>query len=379
MTALEYGFGGYDIVNSLKEFLLRDVGNENESGRAAFILRVASLGLSVYYAVFTVLLFIFGQFHPAILPFLCSLLMILILNYTYHRRTSLSLKMFYVSVTVWIILAVYFFGWDCGIQHLAFVLLLFIFTTSYISMKKKSLYGLLVYALRMGLYYFTLSAAPKFPLEAHEIDILQILDTTMVYLLLILIMSVFADDTLRAEGKLAKANKKLNMLADTDPLTKLPNRRYVLRHIEECVSDSENPLCPTIAIGDIDFFKKVNDTYGHDAGDRVLEVLSELFRDTMEPYGVCARWGGEEFLFFFEHLNLDNASLVLSELLYKIRVTSIPFGEEQLHVTLTFGIEDAMLSAKTPEELKKQIEEVIRIADEKLYMGKQRGRNQIVM
>ncbi len=366
-------------MNSFKELLLRNAGNENESGRTAYILRVASLGLCFYYAIFGIILLIFRQIYPSILPFWCSVSMLLIIKHTYQRHTNHSLQAFYLVVTLWIILAVVFFGWDCGIQHLAFVLLLFIFTTSYMSMKVKSLCALLVYALRMGLYYYTLSATPKFPLSSRANSILQFLDTTMVYLLLILIMSVFANDTLRAEGKLAKANKKLNMLADTDPLTKLPNRRFILRHIEECVNDSSNPLCPTIAIGDIDFFKKVNDTYGHDAGDRVLEILSDQFRKTMEPYGVCARWGGEEFLFFFEHLNLDNANIVLAELLGKIRVTSIPFGNEQIHVTLTFGVEDAMLVGKTPEDLKKEIDEVIRIADEKLYMGKQRGRNQIVI
>ncbi len=365
-------------MNTLKELLLRDVGNESESGRTAYILRAASLGLCFYYALFGIFLLFQKQIYPSILPFACSLSMILIFRQTYRRRTTRSLQMFYFSVSLWIIVAVVFFGWDCGIQHLAFVLLLFIFTTNYMSLTYKAVCSLLVYALRMGLYFYTLAASPKFPLSIQTNNILQFLDTTMVYLLLILIMSVFANDTLRAEGKLAKANKKLNLLADTDPLTKLPNRRYILRHIEERVSDSQNPLCPTIAIGDIDFFKKVNDTYGHEAGDRVLEVLSELFQQTMEPYGVCARWGGEEFLFFFEHLNLDNASIVLSELLYKIRVTVIPFGDQQIKVTLTFGVEDALLYGNTPDELKKEIDEVIRAADEKLYMGKQRGRNQIV-
>lgn len=369
---------GDTAVSALKDFILRDTGDENESGRTAFILRCTSLGLVVYYALFGVILLMFGHLKSSIFPFICCASVGILLQRTYHRHTRQALGMFYCIVTVWIILAVIFFGWDCGIQHLTFVLLLLIFTTTYMLMKIKALCGLLVYVLRLGLYFYMLYSHPIFPPGTKLNTTLQFLNTTTVYLLMILVMSVFASDTLRAEGKLAKANKKLHNLADTDPLTKLPNRRYILRHIGECARDSQNPLCPTIAIGDIDFFKKVNDTYGHEAGDRVLEVLSELFRQTMEPYGVCARWGGEEFLFFFEHLNLDNANLVLQNLLNKIRATVIPFGDEQIKVTLTFGLEDALLNGKTAEELTKEIDDVIKVADEKLYMGKQAGRNQIV-
>ena len=366
-------------VDKIKELLLRDAGGENESGRAVYILRTATLGQSLFFVLFTIaLLTAASQKLTALLPAICCALALLVFRYTFLRQTQRALAMFYVITIAWIILGVIFFGWDCGTQHMAFVLLLFVFTTSYLPSRVKILLGFLVYGLRMGLYFYMLKADPLFPLTGQLNSALQFLNTTTVYLLLILIMSVFAGDTLRAEGKLAKANRKLNALAETDPLTKLPNRRFILRHIEECVHGSPDPICPTIAIGDIDFFKKVNDTYGHEAGDRVLEVLSELFQKTMEPYGVCARWGGEEFLFFFEHLNLDNAQVVLYELLSKIRVTVIPFGDQQLKVTLTFGVEDAVLSAKTPEEITRQVDAVIQKADEKLYIGKEQGRNRIV-
>lgn len=365
-------------VMKIKDFLLRDTGGENESGRAIYILRVATLGQSLFFALFSLILVLGGPASHAILPAICCIIAILIFRYTYFRHTSRSLGMFYLMTTVWIILGVIFFGWNCGTQHMAFVLLLFVFTTSYLSMNIKALLGLLIYGLRMGLYFYMRYAKPLFPLSEQQNHMLQFLNTTMVYLLLIVIMSVFAGDTLRAEGKLAKANRKLNALAETDPLTRLPNRRFVLRHISECVHRSPDPICPTIAIGDIDFFKKVNDTYGHEAGDRVLEVLSELFRKAMEPHGVCARWGGEEFLFFFEHLNLDHAHMVLSDLLAQVRQTVIPFDNVKIQVTLTFGVEDAVLDARTEEEITRQIDDVIQRADEKLYMGKEHGRNQIV-
>lgn len=365
-------------MGKFREFLLRNAGGENESGRAVYILRVAALGETIYFALFGLFLLIFGVLLPSILPFSCCAAALLILWDTYRRHSPLSLTFFYILNTLWIIVAVVFFGWDAGIQHMTFVLLLFIFITSYLSMSIKVVLGLLVYALRMGLYFYTLSAEPVFPFSIQLNHVIQFLDTTTVYLLLILIMSVFATDTLRAEGKLAKANRKLNTLADTDPLTKLPNRRCALRHIEECVMESPTPICPTVAIGDIDFFKKVNDTYGHEAGDKVLEVLADLVKETMEPHGFCARWGGEEFLFFFESLNIDNASFVLNVLLDKIRATVISFQDLKINVTMTFGMEDTILNGKTSEEISRQVDQVIGIADQKLYMGKQNGRNQVV-
>ena len=371
------------MMNQLKDFLLRDAGDENESGRAVYVLRVGILGECVYFILFAVILLLFGRWLDSLLPLACCAVSLLLMYFTYHRQdrrhhTSHCLGAFYGITTMWIITTVILFGWDCGIQHLLFVLLLFVFTTSYRSIKIKVILGLIIYGLRLGLYFYTTRMLPFFPLSMKLNHALQLLNTTTVYLLLILIMSVFAGDTLRAEGKLAMANQKLNALADTDPLTKLPNRRHALKYIGECVHNSSTPICPTVAIGDIDFFKKVNDTYGHEAGDRVLEILADLFHKTMEPYGLCARWGGEEFLFFFEHLNMDNAKIVLFELLDKIRVTVIPFGDQSIHVTMTFGMNDAVLRAQTPEEIMRQVDQIIMKADEMLYLGKQNGRNQIV-
>ena len=70
----------------------------------------------------------------------------------------------------------------------------------------------------------------------------------------------------------------------------------------------------SIAIGDIDFFKKINDTYGHNCGDQVLKSLSDLFREKTLGAGHVCRWGGEEFLFFFPEMNLDNATALMNEI-----------------------------------------------------------------
>ena len=126
----------------------------------------------------------------------------------------------------------------------------------------------------------------------------------------------------------------------------------------------------SIAIGDIDFFKKVNDTYGHECGDEVLRTLAAVFKKEMEGHGVVARWGGEEFIFVFEGVNGDEAMVLLDHLQRAIRDTVINYEGLQLKVTMTFGLVEY--------NTKLRLDENINIADERLYIGKEKGRDRII-
>ena len=177
----------------------------------------------------------------------------------------------------------------------------------------------------------------------------------------------FAD----AERKLYLYNKELKKISETDPLTKLPNRRFALDELKEIENNYEtNGDLVSIAIGDIDYFKNVNDTYGHDAGDVVLSSLSALFSDYMHELGFVARWGGEEFLFVFEHSNGDDAYVALDSLREQVSRTEFKYGENKLKITITFGVEEYGPRVG--------VDETIAAADKKLYLGKAGGRNKVV-
>ena len=166
--------------------------------------------------------------------------------------------------------------------------------------------------------------------------------------------------------------RSMRTLVETDTLTELFNRRSANRRLEQVVekaSSSEAPYC--LAIGDIDFFKKVNDTYGHDAGDMVLKKVAETLRKGMRPYGFVARWGGEEFLLVFDHFKLDEAKEALENILATVRAIRIPYEDQVLNVTMTFGLSQGRRSISTKGLL---IE-----ADDLLYKGKENGRNQVVV
>ena len=126
----------------------------------------------------------------------------------------------------------------------------------------------------------------------------------------------------------------------------------------------------SICIGDIDFFKKVNDTYGHECGDEVLKEVAYNIKKAMLGAGYLSRWGGEEFLLIFDRVDFDKACEVLSELLNNIRDIEINYKGITVKVTMTFGI----VEGNTKEDLHTQIKK----ADDKLYEGKISGRNKII-
>ncbi len=162
----------------------------------------------------------------------------------------------------------------------------------------------------------------------------------------------------------------IRQLVDFDALTQLYNRRcgdkrYV-ESVERCVG-SKQPYC--IAIGDIDFFKKVNDTYGHEAGDEILKNVAGTLKLGMPAGAFVARWGGEEFFMVFERHTLEEAEAALNAVLDKIRAMTTVFDGQTIKVTMSFGV-----TAGIPGESK---DAGLKRADENLYFAKENGRNQV--
>ncbi|MBR4707942.1 MAG: GGDEF domain-containing protein [Pseudobutyrivibrio sp.] len=150
---------------------------------------------------------------------------------------------------------------------------------------------------------------------------------------------LMADDdeikSLATDGK--KMAKAIKMLVDFDALTELNNRRSADKRMEECrikMVEQGNKYC--VCIADIDFFKKVNDTYGHDMGDVVLRMVASTLKSGMVGKGFVARWGGEEFLLIFDNRELDIAYRELNMIMDEIRTIIIPETDRQ--VTTLFSL-----------------------------------------
>ena len=161
--------------------------------------------------------------------------------------------------------------------------------------------------------------------------------------------------------------KKLISIAHTDRLTGLYNRHYMMKELEESMEDKSERY---VAMIDIDNFKKINDTYGHNAGDYVLSTLSEIMQVVCKGSEI-SRWGGEEFLILGKGDSLTTGKELMEKLRKFVEEYNFTYEERKILVTITVGV------SKFKESV--SVDEWINSADEKLYLGKNSGKNKVVI
>lgn len=169
-----------------------------------------------------------------------------------------------------------------------------------------------------------------------------------------------------------EVGSNLQTLIYKDPLTGLYNRRAGRIELSKYIDLAESSNYRrqvAVALGDIDFFKKINDTYGHECGDMVLTRISEAMEELVGEQGIPIRWGGEEFLLAFK-TDYQTAGEIVERVLESVRNTEFTYEGQSFHVSMTFGI--------SAYRKKESIEQVVKRADEHLYRGKKNGRDQIV-
>ena len=162
-----------------------------------------------------------------------------------------------------------------------------------------------------------------------------------------------------------RQNLLLKNLSQIDTLSGLYNRRFMNKKIEEEISKYKRYKIPfSVLLIDVDFFKKINDTYGHDKGDFVIKRISNLLKQNIRDSDICARWGGEEFLILVPNNNLDGALILANNLKELIEKNNFEIKE---NVTISIGV-------STFDENSSQ-EKLLKSADIALYKAKENGRN----
>jgi diguanylate cyclase (GGDEF)-like protein len=168
-----------------------------------------------------------------------------------------------------------------------------------------------------------------------------------------------------------KMNDSLVSLILKDGLTELYNRRAAMKRLEQFMmnANSVGGETFTFAICDIDFFKKVNDTYGHNCGDVVLKMVSDNLRAVEVGQDFVARWGGEEFIMVLKGHMKDNL-VTINSVADSIRNSVVTYDKKEVRVTMTFGV--------TEYHVPEKLDNMISRADSLLYQGKEGGRNRVV-
>jgi diguanylate cyclase (GGDEF)-like protein len=287
---------------------------------------------------------------------------------SYYTKPFTSYCILNLYILVWVVSNVASFGWDIGVQHFLAILLVFCFFAKYRHEKLKIGYSVVLIALRLWMYYYCKAHEPLEILPQSALAGLQIINTLTIFGTLALLSYLFSNDTQELEGKLIEYNERLQKQANTDTLTGLFNRRKTMEYLDGLLKTTENQV--SICLCDIDFFKRVNDTYGHDIGDVVLQTIARAFRTGLPENAFISRWGGEEFLLIFPTLNGDEANVALERLRQKIKTIIFNGGSEKFTVSLTYGLVEY--------DYVSNLDTILKQADEKLYIGKENGRDRIV-
>lgn len=189
----------------------------------------------------------------------------------------------------------------------------------------------------------------------------------VAFIYLVLITTVYA--MIRVSYVTRDARRLTNELhrqANTDELTQVNNRSGFMRK-----HNHQKPLVGSIILCDIDHFKKINDTYGHAAGDEVLKAFANVLKQNLRPNDQLIRWGGEEFLILTDTTSENDLELLAERLRYSIENTPCSYKDHIIHMTASFGIRVMLPNEK--------LNHGIKYADQNLYFAKGLGRNCVVL
>lgn len=269
-------------------------------------------------------------------------------------------------------LGLYTMGWQAGfsmfllfIMPIPFYMPLKRLTTPYLfAMVPLSLFigmHLLVYDLETTMYTFR---------DPYINKMIYYMNTALGAAILVYVASIYMLERETMKFKLTTKNERLQKLATLDPLTQLFNRRAMgeyLRLVQHNCERSGKGY--TVGLGDIDDFKKINDTYGHETGDEALKQAAGIITRNVPAEGYAARWGGEEFLFVIPNAELEEGVECAERIRSELNERVFKADENSFGITVTIGV----CVGKAGED----IEKVISRADGMLYRGKESGKNKV--
>ena len=194
-----------------------------------------------------------------------------------------------------------------------------------------------------------------------------------IYLLLTFILYYYESSQQMLLAHIKDEKEKFEYASKRDPLTGLFNRRELLEnmHIEQ-QRQMRMKNSFTLIMCDIDDFKTLNETHGHDAGDYILKKIGELLKEQVRGIDCPARWGGEEFLIMLIETDLESGKTVAERIRKKIETADFTFDGTALPVTMTFGLSEYQGANDT-------LDSCIKRTDKALHIGKHQGKNKVIV
>ena len=359
-------------IETIKRVLLQDSDEADDTQKGAVLLRLYAIIMCIYLLAVLVTFSGVGQIFILKTAGPCFAMYCLSLYMTYKTTVRNASIVTFMTTVFLAVIMVYLLGWDCGVQHFLFALVVFCFLINAQFIKTNIAATVALCICRIILYFYSKMNIPWYVMNDTVSVVLQILNTVTIFALMIMMIAIFSQNAIETDKKLMLYNEKLQKLASLDPLTKLRNRRSILQYINECVDQYQQGTIShiTLAMGDVDHFKKINDTYGHEIGDLVLKQVANAFDEFMQGKGCVGRWGGEEFLFVFPNYDGEATFAQMNDLQKIIKKLPSVSDAHAIKVTVTWGVEEYSDMDG--------ISATLNVADRKLYKGKEAGRDRII-
>ena len=277
-----------------------------------------------------------------------------------NDRLGKYVRIVYLWLTLYMSLTTLFLGNKFGFHLYTMSMIPILFTTEYLAYKVKSkkiettFYAILVVVMYMVSTIHAAYIGPVYDIDPIYAGFFWFSNSLVV----IGLLTYYARLLIR---QIIESDKKQTERANTDFLTHLYNRHFMMKRLNEAYDDDKDHY---IAMIDVDDFKKINDIYGHTAGDEVLKKIAEAMNDVCRDCKV-SRWGGEEFLIL-----TDEGSAPIEKLRKAVEDIRLEYEGQIINVTITAGVEE--------KDKSKALNKWIVAADEKLYQGKQNGKNTVV-
>ena len=331
------------------------------------VMGMVHLGLLIIFLVAGVIPLVLVNLVSVIIYVFCFILCKF--NIIYPAYISVILE-----VTFYSVISTYFVGLRCGTYCFLFsiVPIIIYFGCRLFKGKKRWSVALMLFlnfVTFIVLYIRFFNAEPVYQVSPVIMLLLVVFSSFAMVLATVFYNAMYIFASENTVVTLEEKNKQLTADAKEDALTSLLNRRGFLPLVKALMDKKESQkFC--IAFCDLDDFKRVNDSYGHEAGDEVLKHATMMIRQELPGSDIC-RWGGEEFVILLKDCDLVSAKAKVERLRKTIESNPTSFFNKQIFVTTTIGLEQYSSVYNTPEE-------VIKKADERMYYGKQHGKNILV-
>lgn len=339
------------------------------------IYKIVCIGCAVVHMILVIMFKIFNAKFMMNFNIISVLLYIGLCMFCDEDNLNIVGTIAYFEIVLHGICATITLGWDYGF---AMYLVCVVPLTFYLSFKKlitPMIMCLTTIILFIGLKYVTKSSWYEpflvTDLSIPAITTIYIANTVISFIMLVVLSLIYNISSKRGQKAMQEKNQQLFELAYTDTLTKLNNRRSMFYLMQTAlVGSKEQNSSFSIVLSDIDDFKKVNDFYGHNAGDLVLSEVGRVVNESLPQGASACRWGGEEILVLLPTFNSKDAINYAEKLRTTIEKLEFNYQEQSFGITMTFGI------CENSGQL--SLDKMISNADKNLYKGKSQGKNCVV-